>query len=219
MTSTESDIYIADGNITIFLGLHSNTFKEDILHSSLLGSLVSNSSSIASEDWMRSYTKILGSIFWITKSQRTQTPEISSASIYNLAKLTLSSYLSAVQLKKIEECFNSIKKLPTDSTAILALSNRFHLANENNDTSTICPLLTIICENKTIISFNTLFTIPGPFDLAILDEEVLLETTGNATQTTQWITHLEEDNYAAIRDTVIEKLGSKIKTNLFHIET
>lgn len=100
MTSTESDIYIADGNITIFLGLHSNTFKEDILHSSLLGSLVSNSSSIASEDWMRSYTKILGSIFWITKSQRTQTPEISSASIYNLAKLTLSSYLSAVQLKK-----------------------------------------------------------------------------------------------------------------------
>ncbi|WP_095052913.1 hypothetical protein [Pseudomonas sp. Irchel s3b2] len=218
MLYSTPDTYIVDGTITIFLGSHSETFKQDILYSSLLGHLTSNSHSIASNTWMSTYKKTLGTLFWVTKSTATQLIKKQSASILKFAEPTLSAHLSTAELKELTVALGIIKNFPKNSDAIAALLNRIQLDNDSQPSiTTVCPLLTVISANKTVISFRLVFDTSHPVDLAILDEELSQKVVLNGPQTTQWLTYLAEDKYASMRNKIIEKLGSKIQTNLYHL--
>ncbi|RON15200.1 hypothetical protein [Pseudomonas frederiksbergensis] len=218
MPYSTPDTYIVDGNITIFLGSHSEIFKQDILHSSLLGHLISNSHSIASDAWMSSYKKTLESLSWITRSTAQQLMKKQSMSILKFAKPALSGHLSTAELKELSDVLGIIKNLPKDSDAIAALLNRIQIDNDRQPSiTTVCPLLTVISANKTVISFRLVFDTSHPVDLAILDEELSQKVVLDGPQTTQWSAYLAEEKYASVRDKIIEKLGSKIKTNLHHL--
>jgi hypothetical protein len=220
MTDTTLDIYIVDGNVTLFFGEHSNSFKSDILNSSLLAHLVSNPKGIATDDWFHSYKKLLGSLSWLLKSDGTQNPKVQSASISSLAKLALSRYLSATQLDKMTECLSEIKHLPNDSEILSAIQKRLQTTDNSvkQTTTTICPLLTIVCDGGMVISSLIRFETTGRIDVSIFDEELPSSKINGTPKINQWITFLGEENYANIRNTVIEKLGSKIKTRLFHLD-
>lgn len=218
MPYSTPDTYIVDGNITIFLGSHSETFKQDILYSSLLGHLVSNSHSIASDTWMSSYKKTMGPLFWVTKSTAQQLMKKQSASVLKFAEPALSGHLSIAELKGLTDAIGIIKNLPKDSDAIAALLNRIQLDNDSQPSiTTVCPLLTVVSANKTVISFRLVFDTSHSVDIAILDEELSQKVVLNGPQTTQWSAYLAEEKYASVRDKVIDKLGSKIKTNLHHL--
>ncbi|WCM51940.1 hypothetical protein OH720_02660 [Pseudomonas sp. WJP1] len=220
MADTILDSYITDGNITLFFGEHSNSFKHDILNSSLLAHLVSNPNGIASDAWFHSYKKLLGNLSWLLKSQGTQTPEIESASLLSLAKLTLSRYLSATQLDDITDCFTKIRQLPDNSEKLSSILNRIQSIEKKDKQTitTVCPLLTIVREDGMVISSVIRFNTTAPVDIAIFDEELPFNKIIGTPEINQWITYLDEDSYANIRNTVIQKLGSKIKTKLFHLD-
>nr|WP_180204048.1 hypothetical protein [Pseudomonas sp. SbOxS1]NYU03873.1 hypothetical protein [Pseudomonas sp. SbOxS1] len=220
MTDITLDTYVVDGNITLFLGEHSSSFKNDILNSSLLAHLVSNPNGIASDAWFYSYKKLLGSLSWILKSQGTQTPKKQSASLVSLTKLALSRYLSATQLKNITDCLSKIKLLPDDSESLSAILNRIQSTEESDKKTitTVCPLLTIVREDGMVISSLIRFKTATPVDIAIFDEELSSSKIIDTPEINQWVTYLEENSYANIRNTVIQKLGSKIKTRLFHLD-
>lgn len=220
MTDITLDTYVVDGNITLFFGEHSSSFKNDILNSSLLAHLVSNPNGIASDAWFHSYKKLLGSLSWILKSQGTQTPKKQPTSLLSLAKLALSRYLSATQLDNLTDCFSKIKLLPDDSEILTAILSRVQSAEENDEKTitTVCPLLTIVRENGMVISSLIRFKTSDPIDITIFDEELSSSKIIDTPQVNQWITYLEEESYANIRNTVIQKLGSKIKTKLFHFD-
>lgn len=216
------DTYIVDGNITLFFGSHTDCFKQDILNSSLLGQLVANKQNIISSDsWFSSYRKILGSLFWTTKSHSSQNVTVKSASLVKLAKLGLTSYLSPAQLTQLAECISHISKLPKDSEILSAVLDRVQCKdqNENQATTSICPMFTIICEDKMVVSTAIRLEIAEPVGVSFLDEDVPLKKILGAVQLIQWVTHLGESHYAGSRNSVIEKLGSKITTKLFHLDT
>ena len=217
MTNSAFDTYIVNGNITVFLGQHSTAFKNDILNSSLLGSLASNLSSVAPDAWFYSYKRTLGSIFWATKADASHSPKVKSASILTLAELTLSRYLTPAQLGQLADCLAVVKNLPEDSEALAACLNNVQRNQpvEQTTSNTARLLLTVVCENTMVISCNIMLNAASPVDITILDEEFPLEKV--APQVDLWITYLGDDNYAGIRDKVIEKLGSNIKTKLFHL--
>jgi hypothetical protein len=214
------DTYVVDGNITIFFGEHSSAFKNDILNSSLLAHLVSNPNGIASDAWFHSYKKLLGSLSWLLKSQGTQNPKTRSVSLINLAKLTLSRYLSANQLDKMTEIFSEIKTLPDDSEILSAILNRIQSTdkNEKSPITTVCPLLTIVCEDGMVISSLIRFETTNPVDVTIFDKEPPSSKITGTPTIDQWITYLQKDNYANIRKGIIEKLGSQPQTKLFHLD-
>jgi len=221
MTNSIMDAYIVDGNITLFFGSHSNSFKQDILNSSLLGHLAANTKNeIASDVWFASYRKILGSIFWTTKSHANQNQVVKSASLLKIAKLSLASYLTPAQLVQLAECITFIGKLPKDSGILSALLNRVQSTDqsESRATTTICPMLTIICEDKTVVSTDIHLEIAEPVGVSFLEEEVPLKQILGALQLSQWVTHLGESNYADMRNSVIGKLGNKINTRMFHLD-
>lgn len=218
MPYSTPDTYIVDGNITIFLGSHSETFKQGILYSSLLGHLVSNSHSIASDAWMSSYMRTMGTLSWVTKSTAQRLKKKQSASILKFAVPALSGHLSTAELEELTDALGIIKNLPKDSDAITALLNRIQLDNDRQPSiTTVCPLLTVVSANKTVISFRLVFDTSDSVDIAILDEELSQELVLNGPKTTQWAAYLAEEKYASVRDKIIEKLGSKIKTNLHHL--
>lgn len=218
MPYSTADTYIVDGNITIFLGSHSETFKQDILHSSLLGHLISNAQSIASDAWLISYKKTLGTLFWVTKSTASQQLKKQSASILKFAKPTLSNHLSVAELTQLTDALGTIKKLPKDSDALAALLSRIQLGNGSHpSTTTVCPLLTVVSANKTVLTFRPVFDTNHSVDIAILDEEISQKEVIDGPQITQWLTYFAEEKYSAVRKRVIEKLGSKINTNLHHL--
>jgi hypothetical protein len=216
MPNSSVDTYIVDGNITIFLGAHSDVFKQDIVYSSLLGQLVSNAHDIASDAWLSSYRKTLGTLYWSTKSSANQHLKRQSASVLKLAKPTLANRLSVTELTQLSDALGLIKNLPKDSDALAALMNRIQQGNELA-TYTVCPLLTVICANKTVMSLRLMFDTRHPVDVAILDEEISEKEALNGPQITQWITYLAEEKYVSVRHKIIEKLGSRITTLLHHI--
>lgn len=215
MSYSPAHTYIIDGNITLFFGTHSEAFKKDIIYSSLLGNLVSNTYDIASDAWLNSYRNNLGKLFWATKSNAHQKLKKQSVSILKLAKPTLSNYLSPEELHQLADALHTIKNLPEDSAALIALLDR--IQDSEPATNTVCPLLTIVTANKNVISLRLMFDTKHPVDSAILDDELSEKELLNGPQITQWSTHLVEEKYGSIRNKVIEKLGSKITTHLHHI--
>ena len=215
MPYSTADIYIVDGNITLFLGSHSETFKQDILYSSLLANLLSNSHSIASAEWLSAYKKTLSTLFWVTKSTGNQLLKKQPASIIKIATPTLSSLLSATELKQLSDAFGTLKSLPEDSDALIALLNRIQHGSGNGNT--VCPLLTVISANKSIISLRPVFDTIHSVDIDILDQALAQKEVLNGPQITQWSAYLAEEKYVSVRQKIIEKLGSKITTHLHHI--
>lgn len=223
MTQNKSEVYVVDGNITIFLGLLAEPLKQDILHSSLLAHLAS-SSSAALDDRLSPYRKLLGSIFWTTKNNGNQVLKKQPASLFKLVTLTLRDVLSPTQIAQITDCFASIKHLPDRSSALEAILNKLQLNSPNTNTfntespTNIHPLLTIILENKTIISLQVSLNAKHSASISFLDENLEEKDILSELKISKWTAYLEEEKYNSIRKTVIGKLGSKIKTDLIQVE-
>lgn len=225
------DTYIADGNITLFCGSHSESFKKDILHSSLLGQLVANTSTVNNthpNTWFASYRKTLGNLFWNLKSLGNSSIKNEPSSILSLAQIGLSGILQREQLQQLANAFSIIKQLPDDSPAIEAILNKIQRENistagigddrrDENPTFTVSTLLTIVCENKTIISFQVSLETSHAVDITILDQKLPKKIILGDPETTLWSTYLIEDKYTSVRNQIIGKLGTKTKTNLFQI--
>jgi hypothetical protein len=223
MSKNKSEVHVVDGNITIFLGDHAEPLRQDILHSSLLAHLVSSASATL-DDRLGPYRKLLGSIYWITKSNESKTLKKQPVSLLNLVKLALHDVLSPSQTAQITDCLASIKQLPDHSSAPEAILNKLQLNNTDTNTldtertTNLHPLLTIVFENKSIISIQISLEASHPVDISFLDESLDKKDILSELKISQWTAYLEEEQYNSIRDTVIEKLGSKIKTDLIEVE-
>lgn len=226
MPSTAPDIYVVDGNITLFYGVHSDNFKKDILHSSLLAQLSANSTP---DTWFAAYKKTLNTLFWELKSFENRTIKKEPSSFLTLAKIGLSSALQEEQLQQLGHAFSIIKQLPDDSPIIKAILNKTQRENVpaahpgslipgEKTTFTISTLLTIVCENKTTLSFHLSFKTSRAVDITILDQAISQKTILGDPETVLWSTHLLEDKYEAVRNKVIGKLGSTVDTHLFHLD-
>jgi hypothetical protein len=220
MIQNRSEVYVVDGNITIFLGSHAETLKQDILHSSLLAHLVS-SASAALDDRLGSYRKLLGSIYWTTKSNENKTLKKQPTSLLNLVKLALQEHLSLPQIAQITDCLTAIKHLPDHSRAPEAILNKLQLNDSDINTEhtvNIHPFLTIAFESKAIISIQILLDASHPVSISFLDENLDKEDILSEPEINMWTAYLEEEKYDSIRKTVIDKLGCKIKTELIQVE-
>ncbi|MBU6959535.1 hypothetical protein KRR23_17570 [Pseudomonas sp. CVAP len=226
MKSMTPDIYVVDGNITLFYGSHSEGYKKDILHSSLLAQLIANGTP---DTELNAYRKTLNTLFWTVNSFENRTIKKEPSSLLTLAKAGLSSALTEEQLQQLSNAFTIIKQLPDDSPIIEAILNKIqreHIPAANpdnflpseNSTFSISTLLTIVRENKTTLSLQISFETSRSVDITILDKVISQKTILGDPETFLWSTHLLEDKYDAIRNQVTEKLGSKVDTHLFHVD-
>jgi hypothetical protein len=224
------DIYVVDGSITIFCGSPTNEFKNDILYSSLLSQLIANTEGNSPETWFNAYKTLLGKFYWGTKTIDNQRKASTSSSIFSIINLALSNALNSSELQQLAKAFEMIKQLPSHSPVIEAIINKIqpgHLLRLSESKVdpikasllTVNALLTIVRNDKSLVTLQVVFQTTNIIDIGILDQPLPTEAIQGNTDTRLLCGHLMENQYSTVRDLVIQKLGSKPKTNLYHVNT
>ncbi|MFJ4194117.1 hypothetical protein [Pseudomonas sp. NPDC089534] len=222
MKNQPFDLYIVDGNITLFLTQDSDTSTSDVLHSSLLASLVSDSHDVSSEEWFVQYKRSMGLLCWVTLQQNASTLARQPCSLLDFLTRQTGATLSPEQLEMIGEAFATIKALPKGSPALSDFlkhvqSSKTDLERISEDNFfTVCPMITLVLQDR-MISLRLSFDVDEAVDERFLDEEIPQENIRGDMQVTQWTAYLAEDNYNALRQDVIKKLGSKKETAIFRV--
>lgn len=228
MKDSIPDIYVVDGNITIFCGSHSNEFKSDILHSSLYSQLVANTESSAPATRYNFYKNLLEKLHWQTDKLENNSTKNIQSSIFSIAEFALSSTVQQNELQQLAMAFSAINKLPGDSPVIEAIINKIqagHLlcldsskADPIEETLlTLSTLLTIVRNDKSLVTLQVSFQTTKAVTIEMLDQPIPVEAMPGNTETRLWCSHLIEGQYSAARDEIIKKLGSKAKTHLLHV--
>ena len=218
MKSFPPDIYFVDGNITLFLGSHSEQFKEDVLHSTLLATLIADD---ASRTWLSSYTTSLGRIYWELNQISNSSRPKATVSLLNIATNRLSKELQEDQLKQLKKALSTVMQLSSESPASNAFQRRIQKEKlpvlDEPPTFIVSTLLTVVCENKKIIALQISLESSEKLDITILEQPIREALILEDIETSLWVTSLMENKYASIRNQIIKKLGSKPQTHLLKI--
>lgn len=221
------DLYLVSGNIALFCGSHADDFKNDILYSSLFGQLVAeNPDNKPTLSWA-TYTETLSNIGWITRNRGSQHFKSDTSSLFTIIEQTAGHTLSDYERQALANAFSELRKFPRDSLPIKIIVNTLQANSSVISKGTQSPptktllttvaLLTIIRNDKTVVTLRISFETTHVLDIDILDQPIL--KTGQDGKTNIWSlsSSLDERQYNKFRDTVIKKLGRRIGTDLVHI--
>jgi hypothetical protein len=222
MKKTTIDTWLVNGNITIFYGLHTDSFKKDILASSLLGELVAAQKSTNRETSWPTYKNTVQKIGWTVNSQATQQLEFKHRSLFNIIEQSAGSALPQDERQALAFAFAQLAKLQPDSPAIRVIVEQLQRnAIVSNTTTDIlvstAVLLTIIRNDKTVVTLQVAFETAQKIAIDILDQPVLNSTNEHKTNIWLMSSLLDGRQYNRVRDDVLKKLGNRMEAELLQI--
>lgn len=224
MNKSENDIYTLNGHITVFCGPHSSELKNDILHSDLYSKLLAKKHGSDREQQWTSYTNTLKNLAWAIHSRSFSRVEFRTTTFGKIIQQSLASALLIDERQALTDALIQLKQLPDSSSAVEAILNRL---NANALTSVpvtaktplaTSALFTIVRQDKTMITVQLSFETADAIDIGILDKATLCPIKDGKTNIRILICHLAELQYNPFRETVIQKLGRKIESELLHIQ-
>lgn len=216
MTTSQFDCYLLNGNITIFCGMHTEASKQDILHSNLYAALVTSQGSNSPEAKWIKYRDTISKLSWTINSQANKRVEFDKTSLIKLITLSDESALPPEELRIVGKAFSHMKSLGHNSSTLESLLETLS-ANVSTVTGGTYITITIVCANKSVLTIQMLFKVTDLIDIDILDLPVLASINDDGTNIRVMRSALDERQYAAVRETIIKKLGTKIETHLVHI--
>jgi deoxyxylulose-5-phosphate synthase len=222
MKKTTTDIWLTNGNITIFCGSHTDSFKKDILASSLLSELVATQKSRNREASWLTYTTTVQKICWVINSRATQQLKFENSNILNIVERSTGNALPQDERQALTNAFAQLARLQPDSPAAMAITEKLQSNATVSDTDTVAPvstaaLLTIIRYDKTVVTLQMAFETAQGIEIDILDQPVLSFTDERKTNIWLMSSVLDERLFNQVRDDVLKKVGLNIETNLLHI--
>jgi hypothetical protein len=222
MKKTISDTWLVNGNIMIFYGPHTDSFKKDILASSLLGELVAEQKNSHRATSWPTYTDTVIKTGWIVNSRATQHLEFENRNLVNVVEQSAGSALPQDERQALAIALAQMVNLPSDSPAIRTIVEKLQKNATVSNTTTDTPvstavLLTIIRNDKTVVTLQVAFETVHGIAIDILDQPVL--SASNDRQTNSWLlcSLLDERHYNLVRGDVLKKLGRNIETRLLQI--
>jgi hypothetical protein len=230
MATTPFDIYLVNGNITLFLGAHTDNFKNDILNSSLLGELASISKHSDNREMLWSgFVDTVSKIGWITKSREFKRYEFSTKSLLKIVESNTANVLTKEDRQALLNAFLHLKKPASQSPVTQVMIDRLQ-ANTFACDETECiasaraPVasstrMTIVRSNASIITLQVVFKTTHGISTDILDQPVLDAIRDGKPNAWLLVSALDARQYDNLRATVIKKIGNHIRTDLLHVPT
>jgi len=225
------DLYLVAGNITVFCGQHRDAFKTDLLQSSLYSHLLAAKSVSNRELVWSAYTQTLGKMAWTQNSNTYKNVDYAPNSLLNIIKSNTQHLISDSERQSLADSFSELAKLPQDSSTLQLLLKKLR-ANSNNKqeinnqltpanktTFNSSMIITIIRENRTIITVLVAFQTTTADELGILDGAPVQPTQDSKNNIMVWSSNLDEANYSLFRQAITEKTKRKIETELVHISS
>ena len=221
MPNSIFDICLVSGNITIFCGTHTQQFKDDILNSSLYAELSAKNQSDDRDISWSTYSGTVQKLCWIVNTRATQRSDFIRSSLLDLVKDSASNYLTNNEQKALTSAFSTLQELPPDSLAVKTLINKLQINASASSASgkavSTAILLTIVRQDKAVITLQIAFEATKGIAIEILDRPELIAVENGKNNIRLLRSLLDGHRYSQVRDTVIEKLGSKIATELLHV--
>ncbi|MDN4547865.1 MULTISPECIES: hypothetical protein [unclassified Pseudomonas] len=217
MKTSAFDSYLVSGNITIFVGSHTDNFKKDILASSLLAELVAEQQSNDRIASLPTYTDTLKKVGWILNSRSSQRIEFINSSLFDVIDESVGSALSQDNRKELANAFSQIAALSNDSTAYKEIVEKLQ-KNAKANTASSAALLTIVRNDKTVVTLQMTFETAEALATNILNLPVLNAITDRKTNVWMVCSALDARHYNDVRSEVLKKLGRKIETEILHIQ-
>ncbi|WP_223593949.1 hypothetical protein [Pseudomonas sp. A-R-19] len=216
------DTWLINGNITVFCGSHEDSFKKDILSSSLFGELVASKKSDNPVVSWPTYTATVQKIGWMGNSRGNQRLDFENSSLLSLIGECAGSTLSKDERQALTNAWGHLTNLQPDSPAIRAIVEKLQrnaTVSESNPhaTASTAALLTIIRNDKTVVTLQVTFETTHELESELLVQPVLNAINNDQTNSWQLCCLLDERYYNEIREDVLKKLGCKIETKLLHI--
>lgn len=218
MDTSTFDTYLVNGNITIFCGIHTDKFKSDILNSSLYAELVATQRRGDREALWITYTDIVSKFKWVINSRETQRRAFDNSSLLKLLTQSAGAALPQDEQHIVANAFSQIKKLERGSLAINTIIDKLD-SNGSASAGETHTLLNIVRKDKTVLTLQLSFKTPKVIDIDILDKPLLKSVNDEKTNIRLLRSSLNELQYNEVRETVINKLGNKISTDLLPIPT
>ncbi|MNF68896.1 hypothetical protein D3C84_507660 [compost metagenome] len=210
------DSYLVNGNITIFLGSHTDSFKKDILASSLLAELVAGQQSNDRIVSWPTYTDTLKKVGWVFNSRSIQRIDFINTSLLDVVDESIGSTLSQDNRKELANAFSQIAALSNGSPAYEKFVEKLQ-KNANATTASSAALLTIVRNDKTVVTLQVTFETDEALATNILNLPVLNAITDRKTNVWLVSSALDTRQYNDVRSEVLKKLGRKIETEILHI--
>lgn len=211
------DSYLVNGNITIFLGSHTDSFKKDILASSLLAELVAGQQSNDRIVSWPTYTDTLKKVGWVFNSRSIQRIDFINTSLLDVVDESIGSTLSQDNRKELANAFSQIAALSNGSPAYEKFVEKLQ-KNANATTASSAALLTIVRNDKTVVTLQVTFETDEALATNILNLPVLNAITDRKTNVWLVSSALDTRQYNDVRSEVLKKLGRKIETEILHIQ-
>ncbi|MNN13484.1 hypothetical protein D3C81_1265190 [compost metagenome] len=216
METSAFDSYLVSGNITIFVGSHTDNYKKDILASSLLAELVAGQQSNDRIVSWPTYTDTLKKVGWILNSRSSQRIEFINSSLFDVIDESVGSALSQDNRKELANAFSQIAALSNDSPAYKEIVEKLQ-KNAKANTASSAALLTIVRNDKTVVTLQVTFETAEALATNILNLPVLNAITDRKTNVWMVCSALDARHYNDVRSEVLKKLGRKIETEILHI--
>ena len=112
------DAYLSNGNITLFCGTHTNSFKNDILHSTLYADLLATRGGNDQEVWWQTYTQTLNRFGWTVNSREVRYLEFHNSHLFNIVAESTGSALSKKEQQTLSSVLSELETMPENSSAI-----------------------------------------------------------------------------------------------------
>ncbi|EJN28731.1 hypothetical protein PMI35_02945 [Pseudomonas sp. GM78] len=228
MNKHSYDAYLTNGNITLFCGTHTDSFKNDILQSTLYANLLATRADNNQEVWWQTYTQTLSKLGYPLNSREVQQLEFHNTRLFNIVVQGTGSALSAKEQQALSSVFSELEKLPENSSAIEAIITKLK-ANASNETDDMADahtdnrpvstatLLTIVRNDKTLLTLQISFKTSDGITPDILNQPVLTTIKDGKNNIRLLRSSLDERKYSEIRESIIKKLGKKLQTDLLHL--
>jgi len=218
------DSYVSGGTITLFLGSHPPELKNDILHSDLYSKLVAQLKGNDRELSWSSYTSTLSKLQWTVRSREFFRSEFGTTSGAHVITKTLESSLSRPEQLALSKAFRELRDLPVGSPAKKAIFERLRLNIFFGNTDTPSTpystafLFTVVRPDTSLLTVQVSFESNSALDMNIFTSPTLQPIADGKSNIRLINCYLSEKNYSQYRDSIIKKLGSKIETELLHVQ-
>ena len=228
MNKDNYDAYLSNGSLILFCGKHTDCFKNDVLHSTLYANLTATITSNDHELWWQTYTRNLNRMEYPLNSREVRQLEFNNSHLLNIVIESTGSALPEKEQQALSSVFSYLRKQPEDSSAIKAIITRLQAnayngaegiagARTENQSISTATVLTIVRNDKALLTLQISFKTKGGITPGILNEPVLTTIKDGKNNIRLLRSSLNELKYDLIRETVITKLGKKPQTDLLHL--
>ncbi|MCK1793383.1 hypothetical protein [Pseudomonas violetae] len=223
MDTILSKIYALGGNITILLGRRPDQMEKDVLNSTLYSTLLSQKLKHDDESRWLNHVNLLGNLSWTFTERSTSRQQFIKTTLPHLIDTLDENFLSGPEQQAVREAFHQLQQLPADAPGLAAAINRLNQNTRRVSTGSRTTEATTI-ELSILRQDNLMLTLQIIFEsIANIDPDIfcstLISATNEKNNNFRYLTcYFSGNKYDESRQEIIKKLGSKLKTELVHIQ-